>query len=172
MYFSSIYIYIDVCLRIYLSICLSAYLLTCLPSYLPIGLAVYRSIDLSIYRSMGLSICVYIYTHVHTYISVSPCVHIYDPGSRFADPPPHPRPSPKPNLCDFAQFLHMQAPKPSSVTRIASQRTALIFPARFTCEAAKAINCHEDRVPNTPDPCDCGHFPKNKQGNCHEDCVP
>ena len=66
---------------------------------------------------------------------------------------------------------------PSSVTRIASQRrpicvTALIFAARFTREAAKAVNCHEDRVPNTPDHCNCGHFPKNKQGNCHEDCVP
>ena len=79
----------------------------------------------------------------------------------------------------------MRAPIPSSVTRIASQRrpvrvTVQILRARFTREAAKAVNCHKDRIPNTPDPCDCGHFPKKKllrheglkQGNCHEDNVP
>ena len=27
----------------------------------------------------------------------------------------------------------------------------------ITREAAKAVNCNEDRVPNTPDPDDCGH---------------
>ena len=90
-------------------------------------------------------------------------IGIYDPGSRFADPPngippTHP-------LCDCAHFLHMRAPNPSSVPRIASQRrpirvTVQILLARFTREAAKAVNCHEDRIPNTPDPCDCGHFPK------------
>ena len=69
--------------------------------------------------------------------------------------PPPPHPLPKPNLCDCAHFLHMRAPKPSSVTRIASQRrpicvTAPIFAARFTREAAKAVNCHEDRVPTRP----------------------
>ena len=38
--------------------------------------------------------------------------------------------------------------------------TVQILLARFTREAARAVNCHEDRIPNTPDPCDCGHFPK------------
>ena len=87
---------------------------------------------------------------------------IYDPGSRFADPmvsPPTHSPS---RICLTAQTF---CPKPSFVTRIASQRrpirvTVQFFPARFTCEAAKAVNRHEDRVPNTPDPCDCGHFPR------------
>ena len=41
---------------------------------------------------------------------------------------------PKPNLCDCPHFLHMRAPKPSSVTR------------------------NENRVPKTPDPCDSTHF--------------
>ena len=57
--------------------------------------------------------------------------------------------------------------------------TVQILLARFTREVAKAVNCHEDRIPNPLDPCDCGHFPKKnysdmrvpKQGNCHEDPV-
>ena len=52
-------------------------------------------------------------------------MYIYDPGSRFADPPPpmvSPLPTlPKPNLCDCAHFFHMRAPKATIVTRIASQ---------------------------------------------------
>ena len=56
-------------------------------------------------------------------------------------------PLPKPSLCDCAHFLHMRAPKPSSVTRIAPQRrpirvTVQLLLARFTREAAKAVNCH------------------------------
>ena len=99
--------------------------------------------------------------------------YIYYPGSRFAEPPPPPKwylpchslTLPKPNVCDCAHFLHMRAPKPSSVTRIASQRRPIrvrvqMFPARFTREAAKAVNCHEDRVPDMSDPCDCGHLAK------------
>ena len=58
----------------------------------------------------------------------------------------------------------MRAPKPSSVEdRVPTTPDpcdGTNFPARFTREAAKAVNCHEDRIPNTPDPCDCGHFPK------------
>ena len=38
-----------------------------------------------------------------------PC--IYDPGSRFAEPAPTPQ-------AESVHFLHMRAPKPSSVTRI------------------------------------------------------
>ena len=66
---------------------------------------------------------VYMYIDTHT--------HIYDPGSRFADPPPQwypPPPTlPKPKLCDIAHFSHMRAPKATTVTR-------------------------------TPDPCDSAHF--------------
>ena len=92
---------------------------------------------------------------------------IYDPGSRFADPPPHPLP--KPSLCDCAHFL--RAPKPSSVMRIAPQRrpirvTVLILLARFTREAAKAVDCHEDRKEKLL------RHEGAKQGNCHEDRVP
>ena len=63
----------------------------------------------------------------HTYNGVGDLRRgaIYDPGSRFADPPPpmvSPPPTlPKPKLYDSAHVFHMRAPKATTVTRIASQ---------------------------------------------------
>ena len=47
-------------------------------------------------------------------------------------PPPQWYPPPPP-ACDCAHFWHMRAPKPSSVTRIASQRRPIRVTVQFFC---------------------------------------
>ena len=88
---------------------------------------------------------------------------IYDPGSRFADPPPpqwYPPPPtlPKPNLYDFPhEGSKSDNCHEDRVPRRPIRVTVHIFQARLSREGAKAkaINRHEDPVP-----CDCRHFRK------------
>ena len=118
--------------------------------------------------------------------NIHPRGSIYDPGSRFADPPPFngipppTHPIPKPDLCDCAHV----SPRPSFVTRIASQRrpirvTVLLFghdshvrppkpstvtriasqtrPILVTVGTSQRINkatVTRTAFPDRPDPCD------------------
>ena len=95
-------------------------------------------------------------------------VCIYDPGSRFADPPPPPSPS---RICVTVHtFSAYEGSKSDNchedrVPRRPIRVTVHIFQARLSREGAKAkaINRHEDRVtgpiPVTADPlqpyCNC-----------------
>ena len=55
---------------------------------------------------------------------------------------------------------HMRPPKPSTVTRIASQTRPILVTVDISQskttqhEGLKQGNCHEDGVPDRPDPCD------------------
>ena len=58
-------------------------------------------------------------------------------------------------------YIYMIPVLGSSVTRIASRSVSQYNLFRHDShEATQAVNCDEDRVPNTPDRCNCGHFPK------------
>ena len=80
--------------------------------------------------------------------------HVYDSGSRFANPSPNP--------CDCAHFSHMSAPEPSTVTRISSQTHPILvtvdtFKPRLRHEGMKSATATRiafltGPVPVTVDP--------------------
>ena len=146
----------------YIDTYLPTYPATYIHTYLHTYVCIYIYIYIYIYISYTLA-HMYVYAYVYVYTDIYVC--IYDPGSRFAEPPPPngipppPHPLPKPNLCDCAHFLHMRAPKPSSppkpstVTRIASQ-TRPILVTVSTSQRINRATVTRIAFPDRPDPCD------------------
>ena len=139
----------------------------CIYIYACICIYMIMHITMHIHMQMQIHIYICIYTDIDrdTWLYKYTQLSIHGPGSRFADPHQPPmvsptHPLPKPNLCDCTHFLHMRAPKPSSVTRIASQRRSIrdshVRPPKPSSVTKEKVlrhagltqgNCHEDRVP-------------------------